>query len=55
MHRMNNERHRKPDILLILIALVGLAFAATLTLHVHALSDARAPGDEPVLSLHLKS
>lgn len=50
MYRMNNQRNRKPDIMLILIALVGLALAATLTLHVHALSDTGAHGVESSLS-----
>lgn len=32
-------KHRKPDFLLVIFTVVGLAMAATLTLHVHALSS----------------
>ena len=38
MYKQGNRRHRKPDFLLVIFSVVGLAMAATLTLHVHALS-----------------
>ena len=50
MQRLNNHRHRKPDFLLVLIAVVGLALAATLAIHVHALSDSGVPGAGQTLS-----
>ncbi len=50
MQRLNNHRHRKPDFLLVLIAVVGLALAATLAIHVHALSDSGVPGVGQTLS-----
>jgi len=39
MYRQGNHKHRKLDFLLVTFAVVGLAMAATLTLHVHALSS----------------
>ncbi len=39
MYRQGKQKHRKPDFLLVLFAVVGIAMAATLTLHVHALSS----------------
>lgn len=41
--------------MLILVALVGLALAATVTLQVHALSDARGPVIDTALSLQIDS
>ena len=46
MYRLNNQRHRKPDFMLVLVAVVGLALLATLALHVEALSDDRVVGSE---------
>ena len=48
MYRMNNHRHRRPDFLLVLVTLVGIAFGATLALQYYALSDGQA-GDRSVL------
>ena len=39
MYLKSNQKHRKPDFLMVICTLVGLAMAATLTLHVHALSS----------------
>lgn len=50
MPRLNNRRHRKPDFLLVLVTVVGVALAATLTLHVHALSSTSVPDTEQMLS-----
>lgn len=50
MYRLNNHRHRKPDFFLVLVAVVGLALAATLAIHVHALSDSALPGAAQTLS-----
>ncbi|MET0046416.1 MAG: hypothetical protein ABW066_01380 [Sedimenticola sp.] len=36
MYRSYHPRHRKPDILLLLIAAVGIATAVTLTFHLQA-------------------
>ncbi len=50
MYRINNHRHRKPDFLMILVAVVALALAATLTVQVHALSSTETPGVESLFS-----
>ncbi|MES9845510.1 MAG: hypothetical protein ABW162_15535 [Candidatus Sedimenticola sp. PURPLELP] len=42
MYRSYHHRHRKPDILLILVAAVGIATAVTLTFHMQAVTD-KAP------------
>lgn len=39
MYKQSNHKHRKPDFLLVIFTVVGLSMAATLTLHVHALSS----------------
>jgi len=50
VYRTNNHRHRKPDFLVILVAVVVLALAASLTVQVHALSSTDTPGAESPLS-----
>ena len=50
MHRLNSSKYRKPDFLLILVAVVGLALAATLTLQVHALSSEEAHVEQSLIS-----
>lgn len=54
MYRQSNHRYRKPDFLMVLVTVVGVALAATLTLHVHALSSVSSHELAPVLS-QLKS
>lgn len=48
MYRASNRRHRKPDFLVVLVALVAIALGATLALQFHALSSAQM-GDRPTL------
>jgi hypothetical protein len=37
MYHLHNHRHRKPDFLLTILLVVGIALLATLALHVRAL------------------
>ncbi|WP_172838713.1 hypothetical protein [Solemya velesiana gill symbiont] len=39
MYRSYHQRHRKPDILFILVAVVGIATAVTLSFHLHLAGD----------------
>jgi len=48
MYRTNNHRHRKPDFLVVLVALVAVALGATLALQFHALSSNQT-SDRPIL------
>ncbi|MCB1758990.1 MAG: hypothetical protein KDI68_04305 [Gammaproteobacteria bacterium] len=53
MQKRGNHKHRKPDFLLVLFTVVGLATAATLTLHVHALSSTSGAVNE-MIATYLK-
>ncbi len=50
MFRQSNQKYRKPDFLMVLVTLVGVALAATVTLHVHALSSVRSNELAPMLT-----
>jgi hypothetical protein len=50
MQKRGSHKHRKPDFLLVLFTVVGLATAATLTLHVHALSATSGAVNEMIAS-----
>jgi hypothetical protein len=50
MYSPGNHKHRKLDFLLVIFTVVGLAMAATLTLHVHALSSKSEPIKEIIAS-----
>ncbi|HXK56347.1 MAG TPA: hypothetical protein PLZ16_06845 [Gammaproteobacteria bacterium] len=50
MHNQGNHKYRKLDFLLVIVTVVGLAMAATLTLHVHALSSKSDPVKEIIAS-----
>lgn len=50
MYRLNNPRHRKPDFLMVLVTLVGIALGATLALQYYALSDGQMSNSSTLLS-----
>ena len=54
MYNRGNRKHRKLDFLLVIFALVGLATAATLTLHVHALASTSSDSATEIIATKLK-
>lgn len=50
MYKRSNQKYRKVDFLMVIFTVVGLAMAATLTLHVHALSSNSDPVIEVIAS-----
>ena len=50
MYRRGNQKYRRLDFLMVIFAVVGVAMAATLTLHVHALSSTSDPVKEVIAS-----